>query len=170
VSSSLTIHQFNIQLQLDMNYRQKKKFFQNFNLNNLQNSSDFQVFFQAKSFNSLDRIFLNKEISKLNIKVTLYQAKLLRQRNYIFENKFSQNVYSGLILVANSNYSVSTIKNFLLLTSKFNFLFPVFGIFLQKLCFNNYLRNTFEVTSVNLTLILLISHLQRLIYILKIKS
>jgi hypothetical protein len=152
-----------------MNYRQKKKFFQNFNFNNLQNSSDFQIFFQAKAFNSLDRIFLNKEISKLNIKVTLYQAKLLRQKNYIFENEFSQNVYSGLILVANSDCSISTIKKFLLLISKFNFLFPVFGVFFKKLCFYNYLKNTFNVTPVTLMLVLLISNLHQLIYILKIK-
>jgi hypothetical protein len=152
-----------------MNYRQKKKFFQNFNFNKLQNSSDFQIFFQAKAFNSLDRIFLNKEISKLNIKVTLYQAKLLRQKNYIFENEFSQNVYSGLILVANSDCSIPTINKFLLLISKFNFLFPVFGVFLKKLCFYNYLKNTFKVTPVTLMLVLLISNLQQLIYILKTK-
>ena len=61
-----------------MNYRKKKKLFQHFTFLKLKNNSTFIMFFQANTMNSLNQRLLTKESNKLNLKLKIYQTKLLR--------------------------------------------------------------------------------------------
>lgn len=156
-----------------MNYRQKKNFFQNFNFTYLQKTSKFTIFLQAKTLNSLNRTFLIKELNKLNFKLQIYQTKLLRQQKFIFDNRFSKSVYSGLFLVLSTNSSdyfknIHLCFNFI---KDFIFLLPICIVFLKNVCFITNLQKLIQFTAAgSLPRFILLIHLYSFINVLKFKS
>lgn len=138
-----------------MNYRKKKKLFQEFSFFKLERNSQFLMCFQANSINSLTRILLTKELNNLNFKLQIYQTKLLRQKKFIFEETFTKNVYSGLFLVfstTSTNY-VDKIQEFFKISKTFGFLLPICVIFLKRLFFNFQLQKFAQLPNINSFLI-----------------
>lgn len=138
-----------------MNYRKKKKLFQEFSFLKLERNSKFLMCFQANGINSLNRILLTKELNKLNFKLQIYQTKLLRQKKFIFEETFVKNVYSGLFLVfstTSTNY-FDKIQDFFKFSKTFGFLLPICVVFFKRLFFNLQLQNLTQVPNINSFLI-----------------
>ena len=129
--------------------------------------------FQANTMDSLNRCALTKELTKLNLKLQIYQTKLLKQKKFIFEQRFTQNVYSGLFLVLSTdstNY-FENINFFFKLLENFTFLFPICVIFLKRIFFAKHLRTISQFSNFKGFLIyLFLRQLFIFLYILKIKT
>ena len=155
-----------------MNYRKKKKLFQHFTFLKLKNNSTFIMFFQANTMNSLNQRLLTKESNKLNLKLKIYQTKLLRQKKFIFEENFTKNSYSGLFLVLSTNSTdyINNIQVFFKLLKNFTFLLPIYVMFLKRLFFNNQLQKILQFPNFNGFLIfLLLRQIFLFFHIIKIK-
>jgi hypothetical protein len=153
VSSILTIYPSQFKL-FFMNYKKKKKLFQQLSFSKIQKNSNCIMCFQANIINSSNRILLTKELNKLNFKLQIYQTKLLRQKKFIFEEIFTKNVYSGLFLTVSTNCTnqIYNIRNFFAISKNFTFLLPVCVIVLNRLLFNKQLNKISQFSNINLLL------------------
>lgn len=159
-------------IKIFMNYRKKKKLFQQLIFFKLQRDSNFIMCFQANTINSLNRNLLTKELNKSNLKLQIYQTKLLRQKKFIFEEIFVKNVYSGLFLVltTNSVNYLNNIKIFFKLLQSFKFLMPICVMFLNRLFFCNHLQKFLQIHNIQFFFILiLLIRVFTLINILKLR-